>query len=76
MKFPKSVLIKTPVRKRFGDCIDNPPAYDIVNNSWFRGTGRLVFRFFVGERRNIYGGTGKIRLFGFTWAVWAWDLER
>ena len=70
-----SILIKTPFRKRFGDCFDNPPMCDIVRYEWFTGTARLFLRLMIGERKKIFG-CGSIRLFGFTWAAWAWVPER
>jgi hypothetical protein len=71
----KSVLIKTPFRRTFGDCADNPPILDIVRYGYFRGTARLYIRLMLGEHRRPYGAAGMIRLFGFTFAVWAWNLE-
>lgn len=76
MNQPKapSILIPTPFRKRFGDCVDNPPLFDIVEYAYFAGTARLWIRLFLGDRREMCG-VSKIRLFGRTWAAWGWKLS-
>jgi hypothetical protein len=63
-----SILIKTPFRKRFDKTYDTATRemkYDAI--------GRLYLR--IGPMRVNPAGVGKLRLFGLTWAAWAYDMR-
>lgn len=64
----RSILIRTPFIKHFHEL------FDIVNYWYHKDVdARLCVRLFIGERREIFS-CSRIRLFGFTWAVWAWEV--
>ena len=64
-----SILIKTPIRKEFSEL------FDVQNDRFIRpAIGRLYVRLLVRKKR-IPGVAFNLRLFGYTLAIGAWNIE-
>lgn len=51
-----------------------PEFFDVAHYHIFSDARcQLLVRISIGDKRDVYGVAGKIRLFGYTFAAWAWE---